>query len=176
MKKIICGMVIVILDAHRSNVLSGGIELKKKPLSTLLGFCSLLMVLMVMPFIAACTRPAEPAGPAPSPPAIQSVVSFRVVPTTQVISAKNSITFFGAGLTPGEELQIFIRNETRAILPLETEVTYSCEPEPKVNQNGAFQATLNLDSREPGLYTVALIGRDGKLLATAPLELVPAKK
>lgn len=164
----------------------------EKRLLTHLGLAGIFMLLVVMLLGGACTGPAGPAGPpgpagSPGPrgpvdtPATQSQASFVIVPAIQVVSEKNSITFLGAGFNTKDEIHIKIFSEQRftadgkPLTPLETDVTFSCQPVPKVNDGGAFDATLNLQERQPGSYTVAVVGRGGDILATAPLKLVKQK-
>ena len=125
------------------------------------------------------TGPAGPAGPAGSASAASSV-SLAIVPSPTPNAPKGAeVTILGAGLEPGEEIQVVISNEVKDNF----DITYYLEPFPLPNENGAFAGSMRMyDKRAkegftPGAYTVKVLGADGAVLATAPMQVVePPKK
>ena len=172
--------------------------MRKKDLLTPLKLCSMVMVLLMVMFsIMACTGPAGtagtagtagpagsagPAGPAgakgaPGAPAKLSGVSLTVEPPIQVAKRGNTVSLLGAGLKPKEKIRITLYK----LNGLETDVTGICQSPVEVNENGAFEAILGSKIRvrnfPAGLYTVKITGRGEQTLATAPLKITtPAKK
>ena len=171
--------------------------MKRKRLLTLVGSICIVLVLVVMPFIVACTgptgaagaagaaRPAAPPGPPgkagpkgpPASPSIQSGPSLTVVPPIQVAKRGNTITLLGAGLKPKEAINIRIYN----IAGLELDITNGCQAPVEVNENGAFEAVMGSKIRvrnfPVGTYSVSIVGRGEQILATAPMKVIkPAKK